>query len=144
MAEGPKVQLTREMLRASNRLAETGSLDDWRVWLNFFSQDIVWEALEDAPDAGTYRGHEGIRGYFEDWFDTVDRPRLDPRELAEVGDCIVTDIRFTARIKETDSDMALDLCQVLLIEDGKIIRIKEFREHDDALAYAEASKRGRS
>lgn len=31
-----------------------------------------------------------------------------------------------------------------LIEDGKITHIKEFREHDDALAYAEASERGGS
>lgn len=144
MTEGPNVRLTREMLSAANRLGETGGLDDWRDWLNFFSQDIVWEAIEDAPDAGTYRGHAGIRGYFEDWLDTVDGPRLDPRELTDVGDCIVTDVRLTARIKGTDNDMALDFCQVLLIEDGKIARIKEFREHGDAVAYAEAPERGGS
>ena len=69
MTDGPNARLAREVLLATNRAAETGRLDDW---LNFFSQDIVWEAAEDAPDAGTYRGHEGILGYFEDWLNTVD------------------------------------------------------------------------
>ena len=141
MTDGPNVRLIREMFSAANRAAETGRLDDW---LNFFSQDILWEAVEDAPDAGTYRGHEGIRGYFEDWLNTVDGFRQDPRALTEVGDYIVADVHFTARIKGTDNEMALDYCQVSLIEDGKITRVKEFLEHDDALAYAEASERGGS
>ena len=34
--------------------------------------------------------------------------------------------------------MAFDYSQVWLIEDGKIAHIKEFREHDDALARAES------
>ena len=142
MTDGPNVRLAREMVSATNLAAETGRLDDW---LNFFSQDIVWEAAEEAPDAGTYRGHEGIRGYFEDWLDTVDGPRLDLRELTEVGDGIfVEDLRLTARIKGTDDEMALDYCHVSRIEDGKITRIKEFLAHDDALAYAEGSERGGS
>jgi uncharacterized protein len=141
MTDGPNARLVREMFSAANRSAETGRLDDW---LNFFSQDILWEAVEDAPDAGSYRGHEGIRGYLEDWLDTVDGFRQDPRELTEVGDCIVAEVRFTARIKGTGNEMALDYWQVSLIEDGKITRIQEFREHDDALPFAEGSERGGS
>lgn len=137
MTDGPNARLVREMFSAANHGAEIGRVDDW---LNFFSQDIVWEAVEDAPDAGTYRGHEGIRGYVEDWVDTVDEFRQVPRELTEVGDCVVADVRFTARIKGTENEMTLDYCQVSLIEDGKITRVKEFREHDDALAYAEGSE----
>jgi uncharacterized protein len=136
MTDGPNARLVRAMFSALNRAAETRQLDDW---LDFFSQDIVWEAVEDAPDAGTYRGHEGIRGYFEDWLDTVDAPRQDLRELTEVGDRIVADVRFTARVKGTDAEMTLDYCQVSLIEDGRITRIKEFREHGDAVAYANAA-----
>lgn len=141
MTDGTNVWLIREVLSAGNRAAETGRLDGW---LGFFSDDIVWEAVEDAPDAGTYRGHEGIRGYFEDWLDTVDGVRIELRELTEVGDRMVADIRFNARIKGTDTEMAFDYSQVSLIEDGKVAHIKEFREHDDALAYAEGSERGGS
>jgi ketosteroid isomerase-like protein len=68
----------------------------------------------------------------------------DLRELTEVGDRTVAEVRFTARIKGTGNEMALDYWQVSLIEDGKITRIKEFLKHDEALAYAEGSKRGSS
>jgi ketosteroid isomerase-like protein len=98
-----------------------------------------------ADDERSYGGGlEGIRGYFEDWLNMVDGFRQDPRGLTEVGDCIVADVHFTARIKGTDNEMALDYSQVSLIEDGKITRVKEFLEHDDALAYAEGSERGSS
>jgi ketosteroid isomerase-like protein len=144
MTEGANAKLIRDMFSAANRAAETESLDDADDLLRFFSEDIVWEAAEDAPDAGTYRGHEGVRGYVQDWLDTVDGFRNELRELTEVGDRVVADIRFSARIKGTDTEMALDYAQVSLIEGGKIIHIKEFLEHDAAAAYAEASERGGS
>jgi ketosteroid isomerase-like protein len=141
VTDSANVRLIRDVFSAGNRAAETGGFDDW---LSFFSEDIFLEAVEDAPDAGTYRGHEGIRGYLLDWLDTVDGPRAELRGLTAVGDCVVADVRFNARIKGTANAMALDYSQVSLIEDGKIIHIKEFREHADALAYAEASVRGGS
>jgi uncharacterized protein len=141
MTDGHNARLVREIFSAANRAAETGEFDDW---LNFYSEDIVWEAAEDAPDAGTYRGHRGIRGYLQDWLDTVDGARSEMRGLTEVGDRVVVDLRAHARIKGTDTDMALDYSSVSLIEDGKITHVKEFLKRDDAFAYAETSERGGS
>ena len=142
MTESANVRLIRDMIAAGNRAAESGRLDN--DWQSFFAEDIVWEAAEAAPDAGTYRGFEGIRGYVQDWLDTVDEFRNELRELTEVGDRVVTDIRFSARIKGTDNEVALDYSQVSLIEGGKVTHIKEFLDHDDAAAYAEASGQGAS
>ena len=139
MTEGANARLIRDMFSTGNRALENGRIDDW---LRFFSQNVVWEAAEDAPDAGIYRGHEGIRGYAEDWVETVDGFRQEPRELTEVGDRVVADIHFDARIKGTDRALALDYTQVSLIEDGVITHVREFLEHDAAAAYAEASERG--
>jgi ketosteroid isomerase-like protein len=69
MTEAANVRLIRESYAEGNRAAESGQFDGW---LEFFSEGIEWEAVEDAPDAGTYRGHAGIRGYLEDWISTVD------------------------------------------------------------------------
>jgi ketosteroid isomerase-like protein len=142
MTEGSNVRLIREALAEAARAAESGQLDGW---LKFFSEEIEWEAVEDAPDAGTYRGHAGIRGYFEDWISTVDGIHWEIREMTEVGDSgVVADTRIRSRVKGTDSEMLLDYSQAFWITDGKITHIKEFREHDDALACAEASERGSS
>jgi ketosteroid isomerase-like protein len=140
VTEGANVRLIREAYAEGNRAAESGQFDGW---LGFFSEDIEWEAMEDAPDAGTYRGHDGIRGYAEDWISTVDGFKGEIRELTEVGDSrLVADARIRGRVKGTDRETVFDYSAALLIADGKITHIKEFREHDDALAYAEASERG--
>jgi len=76
------------------------------------------------------------------WVDTVDGFRQEPRELTEVGDRVVADIHFDARIKGTDQGLAIDYTQVSLIEDGKITHVKEFLDHDAAAAYAEAAEPG--
>ena len=142
MNEGSNVRLIRDVLAEVNRAAQSGQLDGW---LEFFSEEIEWEAVEDAPDAGTYRGHAGIRGYFEDWISTVDGIHWEIGEMTEVGDSgVVADTRVRARVKGTDSEMLFDYSQAFWIADGKITRIKEFREHDEALAYAEASERASS
>jgi ketosteroid isomerase-like protein len=142
MTESANVRLIREALAEGNRAAESGQSDGW---LAFFSEDIAWEAMEDAPDAGTYRGHDGIRGYLEDWISTVDGGQQEIREMTEVGDShLVADVRIRGRVKGTDSEVVFDYSQAVRIANGKITHIKEFREHDDALAYAEDSERSNS
>jgi ketosteroid isomerase-like protein len=141
MSEGANAELVRRVFAEANRVAEVGGFD---AWLDFFSEQIVWEAVDDAPDAGTYGGHKGIRGYLEDWLETVDGFHNDLRGLTELEAGVVADVRFSARIKGTDNEMALDYSQASLIEDGKVARIKEFRKHDDAVAWVKDSERGGS
>ena len=83
MSEGANAEPIRRIFAEANRVAEIGGFD---TWLDFLSEEIVWEAVEDAPDAGTFRGHEGIRGYLEDWLETVDGFHNDLRGLTELGD----------------------------------------------------------
>ena len=65
--------------------------------------------------------------------------------MTEVSDsCLVVDARIRGRVKGTDSEMVFDYSQTLWIGDGKITHIKEFREHDDAVSYAEDSERSTS
>ena len=143
-AEGANAKLVREMFALQDRLAETpiqdllASAEEWEPWLDFFSETIVWEAAEDAPDAGTYRGHDGIRGYAEDWLSTLDSMYWELRDLTELGECLVADIHAGGRMKGSEGEVAIDYSQAMLIEDGKITRVKEFFVRGDAVACAEA------
>jgi len=119
----------------ADRAGQTRDLDGW---LTAFSDDVTWEAIEDAPDAGSYRGLAGVGGYLGDWLETVDDIHFQLRELSEVGDFVVTSQLMTATVKGTDAKMELQYATAVRIVDGKIVHGKEFREHADALAYAEA------
>jgi ketosteroid isomerase-like protein len=140
MSEGANAELIRRVFAEGNRVAAVGGFDAFPD--DLFSEEIVWEAVEDAPDAGTYRGHEGIRGYLEDWLETVDGFHNELRGLTELGAGVVADVRFSGRIKGTDNEMTFDYSQASLIEDGKVAHIKEFREHDEAVAWVKDSERG--
>jgi ketosteroid isomerase-like protein len=65
--------------------------------------------------------------------------------MTEVGDShLVADVRIRGRVKGTDSEVVFDYSQAVRIANGKITHIKEFRERDDALVYAEDSERSSS
>ena len=147
MSEGANAELIRKVFADANRVAEVGGFDAFvdafsEHIVDAFSEEIVWEAVEDAPDAGTYRGHEGIRGYLEDWLETVDGFHNELRGLTELGAGVVADVRFSGRIKATESEMTFDYSQASLIEDGKVAHGKEFREHDEAVVWVKDSERG--
>jgi ketosteroid isomerase-like protein len=131
VASGP--DLMREFWQAATRAGETGNTDEWA---SFLSDDVTWEAMEDAPDAGTYHGHDGLRAYFEDWLGSVDDLRFEVGEVSEVGDFVVTDQRMVATVKGTDAQMELHYAVAVRVADGKVVQGKEFREREEAVAYA--------
>ena len=68
--------------------------DGWRcadfdVVFELVDPGIVWTAIEDAPDAGTYRGHDGVRTYMQDWLDDFEMGGWQIEESIEVGDWLV-------------------------------------------------------
>ena len=135
MEESGDLRAVREMFVEFRSLSEPGVMD---AWLEHFSEDVVWDAMEDAPDAGTYRGRAGIRGYAEDWLATVDEPHGELDEASDVAGCVVGHCDFAARIKGTENELTFDYWMVWKLSDGKIRRVKEFREREQAIAFAEA------
>jgi hypothetical protein len=46
MSEGANAELVRRVFAEANRVPEVGGFD---AWLDFLCEEIVWEAVEDAP-----------------------------------------------------------------------------------------------
>jgi hypothetical protein len=57
MSEGANAELIRRIFAEANRVAEVGGFD---TWLDFLSEEIVWEAVEDAQ---TPARSEAMRGF---------------------------------------------------------------------------------
>ncbi len=57
--------------------------------LQHLDPEVVWEAIADAPDAGTYRGHAGCRRYMEDWLGDFDMLSMDFEEVIDADDRLV-------------------------------------------------------
>jgi ketosteroid isomerase-like protein len=116
--------------------------DGWRhmdfdVVFELVDPGIIWTAIEDAPDAGTYRGHEGVRSYMQDWLDDFDLGEHALLESIEVGDLVVC--VWQARATGKGSGVATDInyaCMYRFDEGDRIVEVKEFATRGEAVAAA--------
>lgn len=116
--------------------------EGWRegafdVVFELIDPGIVWTAIEGAPDAGTYRGHEGVRGYMQDWLDDFDLGGWGIEESIDIGDRLVCvqRARATGRGSGVGSDIHY-ACVYRFGADGRIVQVDEFATRDEAVAAA--------
>ena len=112
-----------------------GNLD---LALQLLHPEVVWTAIESAPDAGTRTGLDECRAYMEDWLEDFDFEShaieaagvaLDERLVCAnhavgmgKGSGIRTEIRYAGTYRFAD--------------DGRIVEIHEYSTLDEALEAA--------
>ena len=90
-----------------------------------------------ASEPDTYRGHDGIRRWFDSFYEVMDQIRWDAQSFQQVGDRVVVEFTLRARGKTTGLDFGQEAVMVWSFRDGKGIRIELFETLDEALAAAE-------
>ena len=103
--------------------------------LQHVDPDIVWEAIPDVPDAGTYRGHAGVRRYMEDWLGDFDFRGMELKEAVDGQDRLVAGLgRGTGKGSGVETE--INYAVAYWLRTGKIVQVKEFRTKDEALEAA--------
>ena len=92
-----------------------------------------------ASEPDTYRGHEGIRRWFDSFYEVMDQIRWDASDFQQVGDKVVVEFTLRARGKTTGLDFGQDAVMVWSLHDGRAIRVELFETLDEALAAAGGS-----
>ena len=54
-----------------------------------------------AAEPDTYRGPDGVRRYFDSFYDAMDEIRFEPREFREAGGRVIVPVTLTARGRTT-------------------------------------------
>jgi hypothetical protein len=82
-----------------------------------------------------YRGHEGVRRFFEQWKSGFGRHRYEAREIADAGGGRFA-LRFglSGTIGDTDTDVQEEYGNVNTLEAGLLIRQDNFYEWREALS----------
>ncbi len=132
---------TRRLMSQKSVEIVRGVYDGWfrgdvTSALQYLDPEIVWEAIADAPDAGTYRGHAGCRRYMEDWLDDFDMLSMDFEEVIGADDLLV--IAQCGRTKGRGSGIETELRYAVAyrLRSGKVVEVKEFRTKTEALEAA--------
>jgi ketosteroid isomerase-like protein len=104
--------------------------------------EIVWTAIESAPDFGTRRGLDEVRGYMNEWLDDFD-VHSDPVELigtATTGE-VVCALHQTGTSKRTGLEMDIHYAVVVgFADDGRILAIDEYASREEALQAAQLAR----
>lgn len=87
-------------------------------------ETVVPPELSAEPSA--YRGHDGVRRYFESFSDVMRDIRFNADHIWDAGDAVVVALRLTARGKETGIPVEQQVGQVWTIHDGMAVRVQNF------------------
>ena len=83
------------------------------------------------------RGHEGMRRYFADLWETWEDPAVVVEELFERGDHVVMLGHTTGAGRLSGISVDFPVASVIYVEDGLILRYRTYREWDEALAIVD-------
>ena len=90
--------------------------------------------LSAEPD--TYRGHEGIRRYFQSFEDAMDEIRFHPERFWDVGDSVAVAARLTAKGRQTAIPVEQQFALLWTFRDRKALRVRAFASLSEALRAA--------
>lgn len=117
------------------RLAyEASSRGDWEAVLDAMDPDLEWKTTR----AGTHRGHEEVRRFFEDMTAPFEEAVFEPEEFFERGHRILVFVRFQARPTGTDAIIENRIAHLWTMREGKPVRCETFPRREDALEAVEA------
>ena len=92
-----------------------------------------------AAEPQVYRGPEGVRRWWESFYEVMDEIRLEPTEFHDGGDGkVVLEFRLHARGQASGLDVKQDAFMLCRLRDRRLIGIEFFFTLRDALAATEA------
>jgi ketosteroid isomerase-like protein len=106
-------------------------------FLAFIHPDFEAEVPpEFSAEPDTYRGHDGIRRYFESFQDAMDEIRFQPERFWEADGSVVLAVRLTAKGRQTGILVEQRFAQVWTIRDGRAIGVRTYASTSQALEAA--------
>ena len=92
-----------------------------------------------AAEPDTYRGPEGIRRYFDSFYEIMDRVSFEPHDFIGVGERVVVPVTLRARGRTTGIETAQKVVQVWELKDEKAYRIEVYATLEEALEAARSA-----
>jgi ketosteroid isomerase-like protein len=128
--ENPPVEIIRAGFDAFNR-------GDYELWIAGLDEEVVLLDLEETPDTGVFRGHDGVRAWLaklqEAWGEAF---RFEPMSITQGDGVVVVDTRASGVGVEGGVPIEMTVYMVLRFRDQKVVWTKSFMDRADALQAA--------
>ena len=130
------VEIVRRVSDAYNRRDVGAMLDDlhpeieWHPWLQ----------IQFGGGATVYRGHQAVRKGIRELEEAFSEIEAEQTEIRDLGERVVAIGRLRGRGKESDAMTESALAWIVEFKSGKVIRVREYRDHEEALEAAGLSE----
>jgi ketosteroid isomerase-like protein len=136
--------MSRENVESVQRAIDAWNADDLDGFLAELDADVEWHpAIEPGLEgkATTYRGHDGARKIWtEDRGESWERLVNRPREMRDLGESVLVLGHLDLTARTTGLEFNQEVGEVFDLRAGKIVRIRDFLTHAEALEAAGLSE----
>jgi ketosteroid isomerase-like protein len=123
--------IVRAVYAAFSGLAQGGEIASYVA--AHFDSDCEYRPVEEAS---TIRGHDALMRWVERWLEAWDDAWDEVDEIIEVGEMVVAAIRVYGRGRLSGMEISQRLFDVFELRDGRVLRIREYLDPDQALEAA--------
>jgi uncharacterized protein len=103
-----------------------------------FAEDVeVKPFLGRGLGGSTYRGHAGLKRWYEEATEEWEELRIEPYEFREAGDLLAVFLRAIGRGRGSHVEVEAEIVHVAEFRDGKFTRLEGFGDREQALKALE-------
>jgi uncharacterized protein len=117
-------------------LYEAVSRGDWDAAFQDSRPDFELITPDQNPIAGTYRGRDEIRGFFDELWAAFEEVTVQPEQFLELDDRILVDLVMQLRPSDSGAKVEMRIVHLWTMRDGKPARCKVFTQREQALEAA--------
>jgi ketosteroid isomerase-like protein len=120
-----------ELVERLNRLVES---EGYEAILPFIAPDFEFTTpAEMAAEPDTYRGPEGIRRWYESFYDAMDEVRFVAERYIDAGDWVVVPSKLVTRGRHSGLVAEQPVVLAWAIRDGKVVGLRPFATEEEAI-----------
>jgi uncharacterized protein len=125
--------MSQQKVEALQAVYGAVSRRDWDAALEKVPAGFEFETGDSNPIAGTYRGREEVRRFFEELFGAFREVRIEPERIIDLDDRILVFSLMYLRPTESDAAFETRIAHLWTVRGGEILRCKFFAEREKAL-----------
>jgi ketosteroid isomerase-like protein len=111
-----------QVLRQLEVLFNSRNLDDY---VQLLDPAVEWQVSDEDPDAALHRGPEAVRNYLEGWISAFSDLQIHTTVIAEDGDRVGTEIRFTGRGTESGAPLDQWVAFAFTVRAGLVAKVDD-------------------
>jgi ketosteroid isomerase-like protein len=126
--------MSQDDVEIVQRIFDAFNSEDIDLILSFTHPDFEVEVPADfSAEPDTYRGHDGMRRYWESFQDAMEEIRFQPERLWDAGQAVVVVMHVTAKGRQTAIPVEQRLVGLWTICDRKAMRVRVYGSQSEAL-----------